>query len=134
VGPRRGRLDERADYTLGTPLARALYEAQMNVYKPGDAWRTVVVTDGECTGCGRWLEELARAKAWLWRLLIVLVDDPSWLEGSKYRRESEALLATLEAAAREAGVEPPLVTLDRLASTPRVSLITLLRPRLRVEL
>jgi len=124
----------RADYALGTPLARALYEAQMHVYRPGDAWRTVVVTDGECTGCGRWLGELARARPWLWRLLVVLVDDPSWLEESKYGSESRALLATLEAAAREAGVEPPLVTLDRLASTPRVSLITLLRPRLSVEL
>jgi len=125
---------EAADYTLGTPLARAIYEAQTRVYRPGDAWRAVVVTDGECTHCGRWLGELARAKTWLWRVMVVLVDDPSWLESSRYRGESRRLLELLESAAREVGVDPPIVTLPGLASTKTVSLISLLKPKLRVEL
>ncbi len=117
LGPARpGVVEEacrRADHRLGTPLARVVYEAAHRVYRPGDRYRTIIVTDGECTGCGRWLERLAWEKSWVWRILLVLSRPPEWLETSKYRRESLRLLSLLEEAS--APWPPPIVGFDELA-------------------
>ncbi len=124
----------RASDRLGTPLARAVYEAATRVYKPGDDWRTVVLTDGECTSCGEWLGRLRENRSWAWRVLVVLVEDPAWLRGSKYRRRAEALLRLLAGgvdvySVEEAGV---VVTLQRLLRLGEISLKRLLEPVYRM--
>lgn len=107
----------RARY--GTPLARAVYEAAFSVYRPGDPYRTVLVTDGECTYCGHWLERLRAVEAWRWRLLIVLTRRPEEvLEETRYPERTRMLLEALTGRPAPELVYPLVYHEDLLALEP----------------
>lgn len=122
------RACEGARLRHGTPLARAIYEATFNVYEPRDPYRTVVVTDGECTYCGPWLERLKASRAWRWRLLIVLTRDPGeLLEHSKYRKTAGRLLEALTGRPAP-DLEYPLVYYEDLLRAGPGVVLQALRP------